>query len=180
MVENWRRWSGNMLRNGARGIRLGPWRMPVFIWWCLVDQRIAMWTMLVSPMLAFAATLVNGPEYLMAYALYLAITRMLLSCMMYSYARHIDLNFPWILFLNQAVNAAVKVYSIWRLSKQKWANRGDQRAGFDGDGWKTMARELMASYLTALSVLGLFLAVLAYTGLLHVPSWHFVKTILLS
>lgn len=180
MVENWRRWSGNMLRNGARGIKLGPWAMPFFIWWCLIDQRLAMWTMLVSPMLAFVAALVYGPHYLMAYVLYLAITRMLLSCLMYSYARNIDLNFPWILFLNQAVNAAVKVYSIWRLSKQKWANRGDQKAGFDGDGWKTMARELMASYLTALSVVGLFLAVLAYTGLLHVPSWHFVKVIVLS
>ena len=180
MVENWRRWSGNMLRNGARGIKLGPWGMPVFIWWCLVDQRIAMWTMLVSPMLAIAATLVNGLEYLVAYALYLAITRMLLSCLMYSYARHIDLNFPWILWVNQTVNAAVKVYAIWRLSKQKWANRGDQKAGFGGGGWKAQAQELMAAYLTALSVVGLFLAVLAYTGLLPVPSWHFVKTMLFS
>ena len=46
MVENLRRWSGNMLRNGYRAILLGPRRMPFFIWWCCVDQRIAMWTML--------------------------------------------------------------------------------------------------------------------------------------
>ena len=31
MKENLRRWSGNMLRNGARAIALGPWRMPFFI-----------------------------------------------------------------------------------------------------------------------------------------------------
>ncbi len=32
MVENLRRWSGNMLRNGQRAIALGPFRMPFFIW----------------------------------------------------------------------------------------------------------------------------------------------------
>jgi glycosyltransferase Alg8 len=180
MVENWRRWSGNMLRNGARALRLGPTAMPFFIWWCILDQRLAMWTMLVSPMLAVAASFVNGFDYLVAYIIYIAITRMLLSLLIYAYARRVDLNYPWIMFLNQAVNAAVKVYILWRLSKQKWANRGDQRAGFDSAGWQALAREMMASYLTALSVLALFLAVMFYTGLLHVPSWHFVKTILFS
>ena len=52
MVQNYRRWSGNMLRNGARVIALGPKRVPFFIWWCFVDQRIAMWTMLVNPAVA--------------------------------------------------------------------------------------------------------------------------------
>ena len=28
MVQNYRRWSGNMLRNGARVIALGPKRVP--------------------------------------------------------------------------------------------------------------------------------------------------------
>jgi mannuronan synthase len=41
MVENLRRWSGNMLRNGYRAILLGPTKMPFFIWWCLIDQRLA-------------------------------------------------------------------------------------------------------------------------------------------
>ena len=35
MVQNFRRWSGNMLRNGSRAIALGPRRMPFFIWWCI-------------------------------------------------------------------------------------------------------------------------------------------------
>ena len=60
MVENLRRWSGNMLRNGQRAIALGPGRMPFFIWWCCVDQRLAMWTMLFSPLLAIAGTLKVG------------------------------------------------------------------------------------------------------------------------
>ena len=32
MVQNLRRWSGNMLRNGARAIALGPRRVGLFTW----------------------------------------------------------------------------------------------------------------------------------------------------
>ena len=180
MVENYRRWSGNMLRNGARAIALGPRAMPFFIWWCIVDQRIAMWTMLVSPMLAVAAGLINGLNYLIAYALYLAISRMMLSLLLFSYARRIDLTFPFLLFANQVVNASVKVYILWRLAKQKWANRGDQKAGFEGGDWTARAREWMAAYLTVLSVAALFLGVMLYTGLIPIPSWNFVKAYLFS
>ena len=98
MVENLRRWSGNMLRNGWRATMLGPWRMPLFIWWCCVDQRIAMWTMLFSPMLAVAGAFKLGVSYVIAYAIYIAITRALLSIVLFSYARRVDLNYIWCLY----------------------------------------------------------------------------------
>jgi len=177
-VENLRRWSGNVLRNGARAIKLGPWRMPLFIWWCLVDQRIAMWTMLVSPTLAIIASLVNGLDYFIFYLIYLALTRLLLSLMFFAYARRVDLNFIWLLYVDQLVNAAVKVYIIWRLAQQKWANRGDQKAGFAGLGWKMRFRTWMASYMTALSICSLVLATVSYTQIIYVPSWYTVKALL--
>ena len=174
MVENLRRWSGNMLRNGYRAIMLGPRAMPFFIWWCCVDQRIAMWTMLFSPMLAMAGAIKAGAAYIVAYAIYIAITRALLSIVLFTYARRVDLNFIWCLYTNQLLNAAVKVYMIWRLSKQKWANRGNQKQGFAGNGLVAIAQGAMAIYLTALSTAGLFLAVMLYTELLRIPSFGFV------
>ena len=178
MVENLRRWSGNVLRNGARAIKLGPWRMPFFIWWCLIDQRIAMWTMLVSPTLAIVAGLVNGLDYVASYFIYLALTRMLLSLMFFTYARRVDLNFVWILYVDQLVNASVKVFIIWRLAQQKWANRGDQKAGFAGVGWKIRFQRGMAAYMTVLSVSSLVLATIAYTQVIYVPSWNTVRALL--
>ena len=178
MVENFRRWSGNMLRNGLRAIKLGPWRMPFFIWWCLLDQRIAMWTMLVSPTLALVAGTVIGPAYLESYLIYLTITRLLLSLMLFTHARKVDLNFVWILYVNQLLNAAVKMFILWRLAKQKWANRGNQTAGFAAPGWLAQAREWMAAYLTTLSFCSLTLATVVYTQILSVPSWNTVKAIL--
>ena len=172
MVENLRRWSGNMLRNGQCAISLGPTRMPFFIWWCCVDQRLAIWTMLFSPMLAIAATLKIGISFLLAYIAFIAVTRGLLSLVLFTYARRVDLNFVWCLYANQILNAAVKVYMIWRLSKQKWANRGNQKQGFAGDGWVGVFRIWMARYLTAFSFTSLLLVVSIYSGLLTVPNWH--------
>ena len=178
MIENLRRWSGNMLRNGQRAISLGPWRMPVFIWWCCVDQRIAMWTMLFSPLLAVAGAMKLGVSFLLSYFVFIAVTRGLLSLVLFFYSRTVDLNFIWCLYVNQLVNAAVKVYMLWRLAKQKWTNRGNQKQGFAGDGWVAAAREWMAFYMTLLSFAALFLIVMIYTKLLTVPSWDTVRVII--
>jgi mannuronan synthase len=180
MVENLRRWSGNMLRNGQRAIMLGPTRMPLFIWWCCVDQRLAMWTMLFSPLLAFAGALKLGWTFFIAYLVFIAFTRGLLALILSIYAHRVDLNFIWALYANQLVNAAVKVYMLWRLAKQKWTNRGNQKQGFSGPGWVALAREYMALWLTTLSFCGLFLCVMLYTKLVTVPSWAFVIAMLFS
>ena len=177
MVQNFRRWSGNMLRNGARAIAYGPRRMPFFIWWCLVDQRLAIWTMLVSPILAVVAATVTGPSVLLSYLVFIAFTRMLLSLVLFRYSRAVDMSYPWILYLNQLINASVKVYSLWRLSKQKWSNRGAQSAGFGAGAWVERARNAMAAFCTTMSVAMLLLFAMLYSGLLDVPS---LTTTLLS
>ena len=180
MVENLRRWSGNMLRNGQRAINLGPRRMPFFIWWCCVDQRIAVWTMLFSPFLAVAAALKIGWSFVLGYILYIAITRGLLSLVLFLYSRTVDMNFIWALYANQLLNALVKVYMMWRLAKQKWANRGNQKQGFSGNGWVVAAREWMAFYLTTLSFASLFLVVMVYSELLSVPTLTTMWMMILS
>lgn len=171
MVENLRRWSGNMLRNGARAIALGPRRMPFFIWWCLIDQRLAMWTTLVSPLIAIAGAMKVGSSFIIGYVIYIAVTRMILSMVLFSYSRSVDINYVWTLYANQLLNAGVKIYMLWRLSKQRWANRGNQTQGMSGLTWAAIMKDWMAMYLTAISFGGLFVAVMVYTELLAVPSF---------
>ena len=163
MVQNFRRWSGNMLRNGARAIALGPRAMPFFIWWCIVDQRIAMWTMMVSPVLAVFATMID-PIYFWNVLIWLVASRLVLSTVLYTYARKPDLSWPFILYFNQFINAGVKIYMIFHLSKQKWSNRGNQTAG-EGTGWKE--RFALFQLFTAVSVFVASLAV--YAGVLPSP-----------
>ncbi|WP_372922178.1 glycosyltransferase, partial [Roseovarius sp.] len=160
MVQNFRRWSGNMLRNGARAIALGPRAMPVFIWWCVVDQRIAMWTMMVSPVLAVFATMID-PIYFWNVLIWLVASRLVLSTVLYTYARKPDLSWPFILYFNQFINAGVKIYMIFHLSKQKWSNRGNQSAG-EGTGWKERFALFQLFTTTCAFVTGLAI----YSGLL--------------
>ncbi len=176
MVQNFRRWSGNMLRNGSRALALGPNKLGFFIWWCVMDQRIAMWTMLVSPILALLATSLHTWSYFVSYICWIAISRMLLSLVLCCYTRKVHLSFPWILYFNQLINAMVKVYCLFRLSKQRWTNRGNQSAGFS-TSWKDRMRNGMAFYLTTFYVSLLVLALITYSELIELPSWLITKTL---
>lgn len=177
MVQNFRRWSGNMLRNGSRALLLGPKKVGFFIWWCILDQRVAMWTMLVSPVLAVMASALVTPSYIISYVLWILVSRMMLSLVLYFYAARVNMMFPFILYLNQLINASVKVYCLFRLSKQRWTNRGDQAVGFSG-GWREYLRNTMANYLTTLYLSTLVLSIIVYAELFPLPSLLMAETFL--
>ncbi len=177
MVQNFRRWSGNMLRNGSRALILGPRKVGFFIWWCILDQRIAMWTMLVSPLLAILASLLHTPSYLASYIIWIAISRMALSLILFGYSRETNMAYPAILYLNQLINASVKVYCLFRLSKQRWSNRGDQRSP-EGQGRLEAFRDGVAVYLTVFYVCLLVVGTISYSELLTLPTMNAILTIL--
>ena len=167
MVQNFRRWSGNMLRNGQRAIALGPRVAKPFIWWCLVDQRIAMWTMLVSPTLAIL-TLFVDPAYLLHCLIWIVFSRTVLCLFLFRYAREADMSWPFILYFNQIINAAVKVYMIFHLSKQKWSNRGNQSAGA-GTSLVDRIKSWMALFQLSTAVVAFVSGLAVYIDLIHLP-----------
>ena len=65
--------------------------------------------------------------------------------------------------------AGVKVYSLFRLSKQRWFNRGDQKSATSGDWLINVAREGIAGFQTAVMVTLLFLIVIFMSGLVEMP-----------
>jgi glycosyltransferase Alg8 len=162
MRANLLRWSGNMLRNGARALALGPRRVGFFIWWCVLDQRIATWSTLVGPIAALGAAVYSTPWALVAYLAWVLAVRMTASFVLFAYARKIDATFPFLLYVSQVLNAATKAYIWFRLPMQRWSNRGDQRAAF-GTGTGARVRLLVANGLSYLCVLLLAAFALAYT-----------------
>lgn len=129
--DNVLRWSGNMLRNGMRAILLGPRVVGPFVWWCLVDQRLVIITTLAGFFTMVFVTLFIKPAFFFTYVLWIMLTRFLMSSTLFLYAGRIRMSFPLILYINQLSLAFVKAYLIFRLPQQRWANRNDQRAGFD-------------------------------------------------
>ena len=164
MVQNFRRWSGNMLRNGQRAIALGPRTVKPFIWWCIVDQRIAMWTMMVSPTLALL-TLFVEPMYLLHCLIWIVLSRTILCLFLFRYSRSTDLTWPFILYFNQIINASVKIYMIFHLSKQKWSNRGNQSAG-DGASLMDKIQNSVAKFQLVTTVAAFLVGLAVYLGVL--------------
>ncbi len=162
VIQNLLRWSGNMLRNGRRAIWLGPARVGPFIWWCVIDQRIAMWTCLVGPVALLGGGLFLDPAMILAFPLWVLVSRGLQACLLFGYHTRIDVTFPFLLYANQIAASLVKVYILFRLPLQRWANRGDQRAN-DALGRDYSMKQAMAAYLTALwavlFILGVFLLI---------------------
>ncbi len=163
--QNLLRWSGNMLRNGSRALALGPRRCGLFIWWCVLDQRLSIWTTLSGPVFALILSLAVGLHILYAYAVWVLLTRALLAIVLYCYAGRIYLSFPFLLYGSQVFSGMIKVYLLFRVAKQRWLNRGDQRQKAPG-GRLVFWQRAMAAFLTVFYITLFIFASCLKTGFL--------------
>lgn len=169
MKENLRRWSGNTLRNGQRAIALGPRRVGFFIWWCLLDQRFSIWTMLIGHMIILLLSITKSSAFLMVAILWIGFSRLCMSFILFLYARRIDMSFPFLVYFNQLMTAIIKIYILFRLPQQRWKNRGDQSSGFlISKEWKF--KNLVANYLTGFYCLSCLLIILLFLHIVSLPT----------
>ena len=170
MRFNLLRWSGNAIRNSGRVIALGPRRIGWFIWWCIVDQRISMWTGLLGPTAAILNLFWGDPGLSLVYVAWIAVTRTLLALPLFPIAGGIRPAFPLFLYLNQLANSLIKGYLVFRPATQRWLNRGDQRAHVPVTELGRY-RERMAGYVMVVWVTAMCLGVALYIGILRRPTW---------
>jgi glycosyltransferase Alg8 len=169
-LQNLLRWSGNMLRNNGRAIALGPKKVPLYIWWCLIDQRLVIWTSLVSPIAAILLTVKTGWAFISVYLAWIGITRIGVSLFIFRYAGRINLTFPFLIYILQISNAIIKIYILFRLPRQRWINRSNSVA-IQSTANKLWIKNLMASYLTVFYTSALVIFLALYTGTLQIYSW---------
>lgn len=134
MYQNMRRWFGNMLRNGNRALALGPRRTGLFVWLCLLDQRLSMWTCLVSPCLLLIA-LLSGRWFVVGMLLsWLLLSRSLTLTLIFWNRESIlkPVHLP-LLLLSQWSSALIKIWTLMNLAQQRWFNRGDRKLSADAN-----------------------------------------------
>ncbi len=170
MRDNLIRWSGNMLRNGMRAIMVGPRVVPPFIWWCLIDQRVSIWTVLAGFSASMFITIFVNGDFIYTYLLWIMFTRFLMSLVLFCFSDRIRMSYPFILYANQLLSAFIKVYIMFRLPKQRWANRQGQTGG--DDVMSSKSRRLMADYINVLYLGAMFFCVLLITGILYWPDYY--------
>ncbi len=168
LQQNLLRWSGNMLRNGSRALALGPGRCGWFIWWCLMDQRLSIWTSLSGLAMALVLSLARTWDVMIAYLVWVLMTRTVISIVLFVYSRRISFSYPFLLYGNQVLSSMIKIYLLFRVSRQRWLNRGDQRARA-ATGGLLAYQNAAAAFLTVLYT-GSFLLLAAFvTGVLRLP-----------
>ena len=117
------RWFGNMLRASGRCLALGPGRVGWFVWWCLVDQRVSMWTPLVGPVAAILLGVAVTPAFLYAYLLWVMATRLLQSLLLLTVRPTISGLYPPLLYYSQVYGALLKTWVLFRLDRQRWTRQ---------------------------------------------------------
>jgi mannuronan synthase len=162
------RWFGNMLRTSSRAIALGPRRIGPFTWWCLIDQRISMWTPLIGPIAAVIFVLGKSPVFLYTYLLWVGMTRLVQTLVLLTVRPRISGLYPPLIYFGQVYGALVKTYIMFRLDRQRWTR---QNIALERTlaPWPARLRELGSAYLHVLALSALVTAVALATNLLSAP-----------
>ena len=170
-----RRWFGNMLRTNTRAIMLGPRPMGLFTWWCVVDQRLSMWTTLIGPVGVVLAMFLLTPFALIYYVAWVGFTRYVLTLSLLTARRSVSASYPFLLYYNQVVGSIVKTVILFRLDRQKWTRQKTEQTR---DLSPLRARVMTASsvYMYVLSLVGLVAIVAFLLNILTLPElafWRF-------
>ncbi len=159
------RWSGNMLRGGRQALALGPRRIGPFLWWCLLDQRLSVWTPLVGPSAAILLGLLVTPSLLYAYGMWVLATRLLLTLGLLAARDRLSGWWPMLLYYGQLWGALVKGWVLFRLDRQRWTRQAISWPARPGGALRAAG----SLYLHALALSALLVGVGLATGVLAWP-----------
>ncbi len=162
------RWNGNMLRNNARALALGPGCTGFFIWFAILDQRLSMWTTLVGPVNATLLVITHSWYYAVFYLIWVIVTRSLQLLVVAMNGKQISVIDLPLQVYDQWVGSLVKIYASYHLNQQSWskakAKTASQPARSLFDPARLLSRAIMALHV-AIVMLLLALSV----GVIHLP-----------
>lgn len=118
-----KRWFGNMLRTNERALNIPPHVTGFFTWWCLLDQRISMWTSLSGPVFVTMLCFKYSILFLYIYAVWIGFTRWIMTILLLGARNKISWTYPFLLYYNQIYGSLIKTYIMFRLDNQRWTRQ---------------------------------------------------------
>jgi len=169
-LANIRRWSGNSLRHGWRAFKLGPQKLGWFCWYSLLDQRLAIWTVLVGPLFALLAVCAGRIELAAAYLLWVMVSRLCHSAIAWRHGRRLSAFYVPLQIASDWVNSIIKAWTLFHPAKQAWLNRGARRLDAQKTGASPRLRAAAAHYLYAFACGAMVILIGTYTRFVPVVS----------
>jgi glycosyltransferase Alg8 len=142
--HNLRRWGGNMMRNSQRAISLGPGKLGLFCWWCLIDQRISIWTTLIGPTAALYMLERGRPDLVAAYFLWVLCSRLVRSVPSWLHGRRVSFFYAPVAVFSDWAGALVKLWVIAFPARQFWHNRGGRELDSTRGNARVRDRKILA------------------------------------
>ena len=151
LYQNLRRYAGNMLRNGTRVLSLNPFKIGLFLWHGILDQRISMWTVLITPSLIILSICFGDYEITAVITLWLVFSRSTYLLSLFLISRRLPSSFIClpIILVTQWFNGLTKIYTLMFLNRQRWANRDKNSLGRSSEKLFT-ARSIAATLILLL------------------------------
>jgi len=167
-LANIRRWSGNSLRHSWRAIKLGPSKLGWFCWYSLLDQRLAIWTVLVGPMFALMALCSGHLQIVAGYLLWVMCSRVAHSSISWWHGRRLSAYYLPLQIVSDWVISLTKIWILFHPAKQAWLNRGARTLDTTKNGAFYHLRTLIAHYLYGFTCVMTVLLIGIYSGFLSV------------
>ena len=167
-LANIRRWSGNSLRHSWRALKLGPGKLGWFCWYSLLDQRMAIWTVLVGPLFALLALGAGHLQIAAGYLLWVMCSRVAHSSISWWHGRRFSACFIPLQIISDWVIALTKIWILFHPAKQAWVNRGARTLDTTKDRAFYRLRAITAHYLYGFTCAMTIILVGVYSGFLSV------------
>ncbi len=141
------RWFGNTLRNNPRALALGPGCTGWFIWFCILDQRLSMWTSLVGISGALALAVAKSFVYVPLYLAWAVLVRATQLVVIAYHGHQVTMRSIPIMLYTQWVGAVIKIHAAFHLSDQNWSKGKAKQDGGQRRNW--MGRLVPGSLMLA-------------------------------
>lgn len=155
------RWYGNSLRQNSRATSLGIRRLKPFTYYVMWDQRLSMWTGLIGLMTAVIASFYYGFVMMVAYVLWIGLTRFLVCLSLMAGGHVVKPSYPVLLYYNQISGSLVKAWASFRLDRQSWTRQ--KTTLHQASDWRSRFNQLSSIAMTfsAFSIFLVFCLILA-------------------
>jgi glycosyltransferase Alg8 len=170
------RWYGNTLRNNDRALAVGWRKVGLFIWMCILDQRLSMWTSLVGISGAAILSLFKSFIYLPMYLAWVLIVRTGQMAVITYCGHRVSMQTIPLMLYNQWIGAFIKIHSYFNLSSQKWSKGGSkQQKSPDSVGIDHPLARWIPTYTMIVFYVVFFWVLLLAEHVVRMPDLHIFK-----
>jgi glycosyltransferase Alg8 len=163
-LANVRRWSGNSLRHSWRAFQLGPRKLGWFCWYSLLDQRLAIWTVLVGPLFGLLALLTGHYEVCAGFLLWVMFSRLAHASISWRHGRRFSAYYLPLQIISDWTIAITKVWVLFHPAKQNWLNRGARTLDSTRNNAGYRMKTATAHYLCGFACTAVVLAIGVVAG----------------